>query len=81
MATVFLPADLRRYTGDMAEVEVSAINYRDLVMELCRRFPALTEEVIGKQAIAIDGMIIHRPFLEAFGSDSELVFIARIAGG
>ena len=81
MAKVTFPADLQRHTDGVVEVEVSARNFRDLVAELCRRFPALTEETIGKQAIAIDGMIIHNPLLESFNNDSELVFFARIAGG
>lgn len=81
MAKLVLPADLQTCTDGKAEVEVCAVNYRDMVAELCERFPALTEEAIRKQAIAIDGMIIHRPLLESFREDSELVLVARIAGG
>lgn len=81
MATVMIPADLQGHTGGAAELEVSALNYRDLVAELCRRYPALTEEAIRKQALAIDGMIIHSPLLEAFDKDAELVFFTKIAGG
>lgn len=81
MAKVTFPSDLQRFTGGAVEVEVSARNYRDLVAELCDRFPALTEEALSKQAIAIDGIIIHSPLLESFHSDSELVLFARIAGG
>lgn len=76
-----IPSDLQRYTDGMATVEVAAESYRDLVGELCRRFPGLTDEVIRKQAIAIDGMIITEPLLETFSADSELVFFAKIAGG
>ena len=81
MAKVTLSADLQAATGGAAEVQVSAVTYRDMVAELCERFPALTEETIRKQAIAIDGMIIHSPLLESFHKDSELVFVAKIAGG
>ncbi len=81
MAKVIFPSDLQAFTGDTAEVEVTSVNYRDLVAELSGRYPALTEEAIRKHALAIDGMIIHNPFLEAFNSDSELVFFAKIAGG
>jgi molybdopterin converting factor small subunit len=78
---VTIPADLQRYTGGAARVEVNALSYRDLVDELSRRFPALTPEIIRKQAIAIDGMVIHEPLLESFLPDSELVLVPRIAGG
>jgi len=74
-------SDLQRYTGGVAEVEVSALRYRDLIDELCAEFPALEEETLRKLALAIDGVIIHTPLLETFSSNSELVFIARIAGG
>ncbi len=65
----------------VAETVVAARRYPDLVLELCRRFPRLSEEVVRKQALAIDGMIIHEPLVETFEADSELVFVARIAGG
>lgn len=81
MARVVFPTCLQRYTDGAREVEVSAGSYRELVRELCRRFPELTEEAIGKQALAIDGMIIQTPLLETFDAHSELVFFARIAGG
>jgi molybdopterin converting factor small subunit len=81
VARLTLPADLQRHTGGRAKVAVSARNYRDLVSELRQRFPDMTDEVIGRQAIAIDGVIIQTPLLETFHENSELVFIARIAGG
>lgn len=81
MPSVTIPVDLQRYTGGAAEVEVSALNYRDLVDELSRVFPRLTPDTIRRQAIAIDGMVIHEPLLESFGPDSRLVLVPRIAGG
>lgn len=81
MAKVFLSSDLQRYTGQVRELEVAAGSYRDLVAELCSRFPQLPEDTVRSQALAIDGMLIHTPLLERFGNDSQLVFLARIAGG
>ena len=81
MAKVIFPTDMQRYTNGTAVAEVSADRYSDLVIELCRQFPRLTEETIRNQALAIDGMIIQDPLLESFRPDSELVFFARIAGG
>jgi hypothetical protein len=78
---VTFPSELQRYTGGVEAVEVDALNYRDLVAELASRFPELTPDTIRKQAIAIDGMIIHEPLLETFGPDSDLVLVRRIAGG
>jgi len=81
VAKVVLSSDLQRYTGQVREVDVAAGNYRELVAELCERFPDLPEDTVRKQSLAIDGMIIHTPMLETFARDSDLVFLARIAGG
>ena len=81
MAKVILSAELQRYTDGTREFEVAANTYQSLVTELRQRFPALTAAMIEKHAIAIDGMLIQTPLLETFNSDSELVFVVRIAGG
>ena len=81
MAKVVFNSDLRRYTGDVREVELFAGNYRELTGKLSEQFPALTDAVLAKYTVAIDGVIIQMPMLEKIGSDSEVVFIARIAGG
>ena len=71
MARVVFPTCLQRYTDGAREVEVSAGSYRELVRELCRRFPELTEEAIGKQALAIDGMTIQTPLLDTLDVPRE----------
>jgi len=81
VASLTFPPDLHRYTGGVTATEVAARNYRELINELCDRFPGLTEEMLRKQALAINGLIIHEPLLESFGPDSELILVARIAGG
>ena len=37
--------------------------------------------LIGKVAVAIDGDIIHDPFLDPVGPNSEVYFLHRIEGG
>ena len=81
MAKVIFTSDLQRFTGGAREVEVAAGSYQQLVAELQQRFPALTDAIIGRYGLAIDGAIIQTPLLERFGNDSELVFVTRIAGG
>ena len=81
MAKVIFSSELQRHTDGTREFEVAAGNYRHLVNELRQHFPALTEAMFEKHAIAIDGRLIQTPLLETFNSDSELVFVARIAGG
>ncbi len=81
MAKVILSAEMSRQAESASEVEVTSRRFPDLVGELLSRFPGLSEELVRKQSLAIDGMIVHEPLLETFEDDSELVFVARIAGG
>ncbi len=81
MPKLVLSSDLQRFTAADREIEVSASSFPELVAELLERYPSLTEETIRRQSLAIDGMIIHTPMLERFRENSELVFVARIAGG
>lgn len=81
MAKVVFAPEMQRYTEGAREAEVSSRKYQDLVAELSRRFPALTDEMIRKHGVSIDGAIVQMPLLETFKEDSELVFIAKIYGG
>ncbi|MFV8819881.1 hypothetical protein [Haliea sp. E17] len=81
MPKLVLSSDLQRFSDGDREIDVAAGSYPDLVRELLARYPALGEEIIRRQSLAIDGMIVHTPMLERFREDSQLVFVARIAGG
>ncbi len=80
MATVHFTSELQRFTGE-SDISVSATNYRELVTELKEIYSSLLTDEIRKMAIAIDGEIIHDPFLEEFGSSSEVHFLFKISGG
>jgi sulfur carrier protein ThiS len=81
MARVFFPDELRKYTNDAPRVEVRATNFRELVAALDGIYPGIAAVISEGVAVAIDGEIIHDPYLEAVGPDSEVHFLHRIAGG
>lgn len=81
MARVVLHSDMRRHCGGARETDVAATSYRELVSELCARYEGFSADMVGKYALAINGMVVHEPLLEQFDADSELVFVAKIAGG
>ena len=81
MATVFIPDHLAARTGDVRQVEVVASTYRELVTQLDERFPGIADAIAGKVAVAIDGDIIHDPFLDPLETDSEVHFLHKIEGG
>lgn len=80
MARVFFSAQLQQYTDRLSELSVQADNYRDLVQILTMRFPGI-EEPLAETMVAIDGDIIHDPFLEKITADSELHFLPKIGAG
>lgn len=81
MARVFIPDHLASVTDNVREVEVTAATYRELVQKLDVRFPGAEEAIMGKVAVAIDGDIIHDPYLDPLEADSEVCFLHRIEGG
>jgi len=81
VAKVFFPDHLTQHTAGTRELEVQASSFRDLVTQLDARFPGISKVLIGKVAVAIDGDIIHDPFLDPIEPNSEVYFLHRIEGG
>ena len=81
MARVFIPASLRRFTGETAELRIPARDLRELISVLDARFPGIGEAIRCGLAVAIDGEIIQDGFLEEVGPESEVHFVPPISGG
>ena len=81
MARVFFPDHLQQHTSGTREVVADAATYRDLLTVLEQRFPGITDALLGKVAVAIDGDIIHDPFLDPIRPTSEVHFLHKIEGG
>lgn len=81
MARVYFPDHLARLTRGEREFEVTASNFRELLIALEARFPGIESSIVGKVAVAIDGEIVHDPYLDPIGPDSEVYFLHRIEGG
>ena len=80
MAIVVFSSELQKLTGE-ERTHVEATVFKDIVAQLALMYDALEEEQLLKMAVAIDGEIIHNPFLEKVGDTSELHFLYRISGG
>ncbi len=81
MAKVTLPRPLAQRFGAEPTLEVEASSIRDLMRALEARMPGIGEEIEASLSVAIDGEIFPDPFLEPIAPESEVHFIARIAGG
>lgn len=56
---VYIPTQLRSYTGDQATVEVAGATLADLLAELDRRFPGLHFRIIDEQDRIRQHIIIY----------------------
>lgn len=80
MAIVIFSSELQRLTGE-AQTRVDAEVFKDIVAEISVQYAALEYDALMRMAVAIDGEIIHTPFLEKVAASSEIHFLYRISGG
>jgi hypothetical protein len=80
MAIVIFSSELQKLTGE-EQTHVDSEVFKDIVTEITNRYSALEHNELMKMAVAIDGEIIHTPFLEKVAPSSEIHFLYRISGG
>ena len=80
MALIVFSGPLEELTGQKKFVSKS-LRFRELLDELVIEFSSLDLKVLTDMAVAIDGEIIHTPYLETFTEGSEIHFIHKISGG
>ena len=78
---VEIPASLRVLCEGELHVHVPAGSVRAVVGALDERFPGFREQLGQDFAVAIDGELIHDPWLEPVPAGGELHFLPAIAGG
>ena len=80
-AFVVLPGVLHKYTGGETELEIEAMNVRQLFNWLSERFPELAPHLVDGYAVAIDGTIYQDALFQPIPEGSEVHLIPKIAGG
>jgi sulfur-carrier protein len=87
MATVVIPALLRKFTDGQDRIAASGRNVGQLIDDLERQFPGLREhliedgEVKPSIAISIDGEMGTAGVLEPVRESSEVFILPAIGGG
>src|SRR2546428_14096181 len=87
MATVIIPALLRKLTGGKDRTLATGATLKDIIDDLERQFPGFRERVVagdglvGSLAVSIDGEVITGGFIKPGEPDSEGPFVAPIGGG
>jgi len=87
MATVVIPALLRKLTGGKDRTLATGATLKEIIDDLERQFPGFRERVVadgdlvGSLAVSIDGEIITGGLMEPVQPDSEVHFVPAIGGG
>ncbi len=87
MATVVIPALLRKFTGGIERVDVAGRTLRELISNLGDRFPGIAEQLLENGdirpsvAVSIDGEMATGGVLDTVDADSEVHFIPALGGG
>ncbi len=81
MPRVVLSGNLRQLAGGAEQIDVEAVDIRQLLRVLGERFPKMRPQLDQGIAVAIDGEIYQDGWLEPIGPDSEVHLLPRIGGG
>ena len=87
MATVWIPALLRKLTHDQESIQVAGATLGELIDGLELKFPGIKarlcdgDRVRAGLAVVIDTQVARGGLSEAVKDDSEVHFIPAIAGG
>jgi molybdopterin converting factor small subunit len=87
MATVFVPALLRKLTGGRDRAQATGKTLKEVIDDLERQFPGFRDRVVENGdlarsvAVSIDGEVITGGLSESVSADSEVHFVPAIAGG
>ncbi len=81
VARVQLSSSLKPYTDGASELEVQAVNVRQLLQQIGERYPQLQHHLEHDIAVAIDGVVYQDALLQPISGASEVILIDKIAGG
>jgi len=87
MATVFIPAQLRRMTGGRQQVQIEAGTLREVIEQLDESYPGIAARltqgggIVPGLAVSIDGALTSQGLRAPVKPDSEVHFLPAIGGG
>ena len=81
MVKVVLWGSLRSATGGLAEVEVEAATFRELLERLAEAHPGLRPQIARGVSVAIDGVIYREAWFTPIRPEAEVVLMPYMTGG
>lgn len=81
MVKVIIWGSLRSATDGLAEVEVKAHNFKQVLTQLEQNYPGLQNQIAAGVSLAIDGKIYRDAWFTPINEDSEVVLMPYMLGG
>ena len=81
MVKVVLWGSIRTATGGVAEVEVEAATFKDLLDRLAEAYPGLGPQIARGVSVAIDGVIYREAWFTPLPPGAEVVLMPYMTGG
>lgn len=81
MVKVVIWGSLRTATDGLAEVEVEATSFREVLAALAQKYPGLKPQIDRGVSLAIDGTIYRDAWFTPVNPDSEVVLMPLMVGG
>ncbi len=87
MARVFIPFNLRKYAGDVGQVDVPGATLGKLIDNLEELFPGIKEQLVedGRLKPGVSAVCGHaatrRGLMQPLEEDTEVHFVPAISGG
>lgn len=81
MVKVVLWGSLRAATDGLAEVEVEASTFKELLDKLSETYPGLKPQIERGVSLAVDGRIYREAWFTPIDPDSEVFLMPYMAGG
>lgn len=81
MVKVVVWGSLRAATNGAAIVEVEALSFKDVLVQLEQKYPGLKPQLERGVSLAIDGTIYRDAWFTPVNPDSEVILMPLMVGG
>lgn len=81
MVKVQIWGSLRHATDGLAEVEVEARNFKEMLDALAKKYPGLKPQIDQGVSMALDGVIYREAWFQEISPDNEIVLMPYMTGG
>ena len=81
MVTVTLFGSIRAHADGLAQVQVQATTFKELLDHLVEQYPAMKPQIDRGVSVAIDGLVYKEAWFAPIRPDAEVVVLPYMQGG